>query len=458
MKSNTPKTSKVIENSEYLKDSEAVRKWLRLGNFSDGTGQGYTTGLNQYCKFHDMTPEQLIEEAEAEHAFLLKDQNILLRLADFKDSISDKSSNTQSFRMAGIHSFYRNHYIIIPSNPNKSRNGTTTLLKNDWKGFNKKVVRECLKHLNLRDRAILLCMISSGQARYEIRNLKIADVADVDNQNITTLHLHRSKSGTNYTTFFSPEATLAIKEYRKERRDRADKLDVTDDNPYLFVTSYNKQFTRLKDDTFNNVFLRLSEKMGREFETDDGTYNALRSHNFRKFFKTQMQNDGMAVWQVEHQMGHTLNSLDKAYFIAEQSKMKENYIVHLNAVSVETEVKEVSIEESEKFQKMQAEMTEMEKQNKALLEKMTSFEMFQKVIQDNLDIKSQLESQTMLHPEEFDFEPIRPDVIPTTDKSVEEIKGAVKNFDSNMKKAIEEEKKKSMIGTTEKSTTPMQQA
>jgi len=368
MTNNNQKTMKVISNSKYLRDSKAVKVWLRLGNFSDSTGQGYTQGLHQYCTFHDMKPDDLITEAESEHGLLLKDQNLLFRLADFKDSVSDKSPNTIAMRMSGIHSFYRNHYIIIPVNPNKARNGTTTMINNDWKGFNKKVVRECLKHLNLRDRAILLTMISSGQARAEIRNLKIADVVDVDNQNITTVHLHREKSGTNYVTFLSPEATLAIKEYRKERQDRADKIVVDDVNPYLFVTSYNNQFTKLKDDTFNNIFLRLSEKMGREFETADGTYNALRSHNFRKFFKTQMQNAGLPVWQVEHQMGHTLNSLDKAYFLAEQSKMKENYISHLSAISVETEIREVSIEESETFQKMQAEIAELRELKESLIE------------------------------------------------------------------------------------------
>ena len=369
MTNNNPKTTKVISNSEYLNESKAVKVWLRLGNFSDSTGQGYTQGLHQYCTYHHMTPDDLIKEAEAEHGKLLKDQNLLFRLADFKDSIAARSPNTISMRMAGIHSFYRNHYIIIPSNPNKSRNGNTTLIKNNWKGFDKKVVRECLKHLNLRDRAILLTMISSGQARHEIRHLRLADVADVDDQNITTVHMHRIKSGTNYTTFLSPEATLAIVEYRKERQDRADKMGVNDSNPYLFVTSYNNQFAQLKDDTFNNVFLRLSEKMGREFETADGTYNALRSHNFRKFFKTQMQNHGLPVWQVEYQMGHTLNSLDRAYFLAENSKMKENYLAHLSAVSVETEVKEVHIDESEEFQRMQeenakqaAELSEMKNQ------------------------------------------------------------------------------------------------
>ena len=442
MTNNNPKTTKVISNSEYLNESKAVKIWLRLGNFSDSTGQGYTQGLHQYCTYHNMTPDKLIEEAEAEHGLLLKDQRILLRLSDFKENISNKSPNTVSIRMAGIHSFYRNHYIIIPTNPNKSRNGTTTLIKNDWHGFDKKVVRECLKHLNLRDRAILLTMISSGQARAEIRNLKIAEVADVDNQNITTVHLHRVKSGTNYTTFPPSEATLVIAEYRKERKYKADKMGVDDVNPYLFVTSYNNQFAQLKDDTFNNIFLRLSEKMGREFETADGTYNTLRSHNFRKFFKTQMQNSGLPVWQIEHQMGHTLNSLDKAYFIAEKSKMKENYLKHLSAVSVETEIKEVHIEESERFQKMQEanieQAAELEEMKARMVEITELRDMVTSLTERVLTTEPLLEAQTTLHPEEFTSEYARPDTIATMTKGVDEIKDSLKNFDAKREKAEKE--------------------
>jgi len=192
------------------------------------------------------------------------------------------------------------------------------------------------------------------------------------------------------------------------------------------------------------TFIDLAKKMGKEFETDKGTFNALRGHNFRKFFKTQMQNHGLPVWQVEHHMGHELSPLDKAYFIEDEHKMKENYIKHLDAVMVETEVREVSIEESAEFQKVKAEMTELEEQNKALLEKMISLEMVQTVIQDNLDMKAQLESQTMLHPDEFDSEPIRPDVMPTTAMSVDEVKEQGNDFKGKMKKAIEEAKKNSI--------------
>jgi len=370
MSSEKYKTQKVIDNSEYLRDSKAVKRWLLIGNFADNTGQGYTLGLHKYCNFHKMTPEALIEEAEAETNLSPMRQNIVVRLAEFKNSISDLAVNTQNFNLTGVRSFYRNFYINIPTNPNKtSENGKTTLVKNDWRGFNKNVVRECLKHLNLRNRAILLTIVSSGMARNEIMNLKLDDIKDVDNQNITTVDLQRIKSGTNYRTFLSPEATQAIKSYLAERKARGEKYGVVDDNPYLFITLYDnhkkggrKIFEKLTVDGFNSIFIRMTEKMGHEFQTDDGTFNMLRSHNFRKFFLSAMQNNGLPKWQCEHQMGHTLNSLDKAYFVAEKNKMKQNYIKHLDAISVETEIKEVSIEESEKFQKMQAEYTEMKSQ------------------------------------------------------------------------------------------------
>ena len=102
------KTDKVIESSEFLKGSNAVKTWIRIGDFSDATGQGYTQGLKQYCAFHKMSPEELIEEAEEQHSLLPRQQNIILRLADFKKSISSKSPNTQKMHLAGVRSFYKN--------------------------------------------------------------------------------------------------------------------------------------------------------------------------------------------------------------------------------------------------------------------------------------------------------------------------------------------------------------
>jgi len=429
----------MIYDKKNLLVDEFVDEWLENTELAEKTAKNYKYAVKIYCELHKMTPTELIEEAEGDLQSnkLPRQYGIKKRLVQYQKFLTEsRSQSTKAIYTSGVKSFY--HYFEIPLPLAKRRNKIQTLIKNDWKGFGKDVVRNCLKHLNSRNRAMLLSIVSGGFAKNEILNLKISDTQNIDAQGITTVRLIREKTNTKYTTFLSMEATQAIREYLKDRKERTERLGITDDVPYLFVSVYKGEVKQLDGFAYNMTFIDLAKKMGKEFETDKGTFNALRGHNFRKFFKTQMQNHGLPVWQVESQMGHELSPLDKAYFIEDEHKMKENYVKHLEAVMVETEVKEVSIEESEKFQKMQAEMSELEDQNKALLEKMISLEMVQTVIQDNLDMKAQLESQTMLHPEEFTAEPIRPDTIATMTKGVDEIKDSVKNFDLNREKAEKE--------------------
>jgi len=435
----------MIYDKKNLLVDEFVDEWLENTELAEKTAKNYKYAVKIYCELHKMTPTELIEEAESDLQSnkLPRQYGIKKRLVQYQKFLTEsRSQSTKAIYTSGVKSFY--HYFEIPLPLAKRRNKIQTLIKNDWKGFGKDVVRNCLKHLNSRNRAMLLSIVSGGFAKNEILNLKISDTQDIDAQGITTVRLIREKTNTKYTTFLSMEATQAIREYLKDRKERTERLGITDDVPYLFVSVYKGEVKQLDGFAYNMTFIDLAKKMGKEFETDKGTFNALRGHNFRKFFKTQMQNHGLPVWQVEHHMGHELSPLDKAYFIEDEHKMKENYIKHLDAVMVETEVREVSIEESAEFQKVKAEMTELEEQNKALLEKMISLEMVQTVIQDNLDMKAQLESQTMLHPDEFDSEPIRPDVMPTTAMSVDEVKEQGNDFKGKMKKAIEEAKKNSI--------------
>ena len=434
---------------------EFVDEWLENTELAEKTAKNYKYAVKIYCELHKMTPTELIEEAESDLLSnkLPRQYGIKKRLVQYQKFLTEsRSQSTKAIYTSGVKSFY--HYFEIPLPLAKRRNKIQTLIKNDWKGFGKDVVRNCLKHLNSRNRAMLLSIVSGGFAKNEILNLKISDTQDIDAQGITTVRLIREKTNTKYTTFLSMEATQAIREYLKDRKERTERLGITDDVPYLFVSVYKGEVNQLDGFAYNMTFIDLAKKMGKEFETEKGTFNALRGHNFRKFYKTQMQNHGLPVWQVEHHMGHELSPLDKAYFIEDEHKMKENYIKHLDAVMVETEVREVSIEESEEFQKVKAEMTELEEQNKILIEKMVSLEMLQGLIQDNLNMKPLLEAQAMLHSEEFDSEPIRPDVIPTISISVAEVKEHGNDFKGKMKKAIEEEAKK----LKELPTTPTQQA
>jgi len=365
-------TSKI----DYLKD-ELVEQWLEDNTFSENTVRNYLRGLKHYCELNEMHPTALIEEAESDLKSdkLPRQYKIKSRLAQFTKEMAKKSDNTQSIYVTAVKSFYRHFEIPLPLN-GKSRK-KQTLLKNDWCGFGKDVVRKCLTHLSSRNRAILLTIVSSGLARAEILNLKLSDIGDVDEKGITTLKLQRQKSNVKFTTFLSQEATEAIQEYLKDRKARAAKLNIKDDCPYLFVSLYQGKIHPFDGFAWAAMFRELAIKMGKEFQTEKGTFNMLRGHNFRKFFKTQLQNDGMAHWQVEHMMAHTMDALEKAYFIEDSDKMKENYIQHMDAVTITHEVRQVTIEQSEEFQKLKA-------QNAQLMQKMAQMEMSEEAIFDRM--------------------------------------------------------------------------
>ena len=190
--------------------------------------------------------------------------------------------------------------------------------------------------------------------RSEILNLKFEDMINVDDKDITTLNIQRKKTGVNYTTFLSPEASAALQSYLSMRDDRANRKGLTDMSPYVFVTTYRKSFIQITPEGFNQIFLRLSDRMGEEFKTDKGTYNILRAHNFRKFFKSALQNSGLPEWQTEEMMGHSLTALDRAYFQADKEKMKENYVKHLNSISIEMEI--INVDNSDELEALKKEM------------------------------------------------------------------------------------------------------
>lgn len=346
---------------DYLKDDSLLNEWVNDSDFSENTIRNYLRGMKHYCVLQELTPSALIEEAEQDlqSGMLPRKYGIKRRFAQFNKEMGLKSDNTRGIYVSAVKSFYKHFEIPMPLNTGKSKK-KQTLIENDWCGFGKDTVRKCLTNLNSRNRAILLTIISSGLARAEIINLKLSDIADVDANGITTLKLQRKKTSSKFTTFLTSEATEAIQEYLKDRKARADKLNIKDDSPCLFVSFYQGEIHQFDGYTWAAMFRELALKMGKEFQTDKNVFNKLRGHNFRKFFKTQLQNDGMPHWQVEHHMAHELEALEQAYFIEDSDKMKETYIKHMNAVCIGAEIQQICIEESPEFQAMKAQVAEID--------------------------------------------------------------------------------------------------
>ena len=78
----------------------------------------------------------------------------------------------------------------------------------------------------------------------------------------------------------------------------------------------------------------------------------------RKFHTTALYNDGMSQDKVNDLQGKAKNKTDATYFMTNLDDLKYEYIQHLPAVTLNTDVEKLSIKSSQFIQ--------MEKENEAL--------------------------------------------------------------------------------------------
>ena len=102
----------------------------------------------------------------------------------------------------------------------------------------------------------------------------IADLGNCEGV-VPTFHIKRQKTGKHFTTFCSPEATLAINNYLLWR------IDSLLDRRRLFKVDPNY---------FTHGFSLVNERLNLG---KVGNYNRFRSHMLRKFHASALYNDGM---------------------------------------------------------------------------------------------------------------------------------------------------------------------
>jgi hypothetical protein len=169
-----------------------------------------------------------------------------------------------------------------------------------------------------------------------------------------------------------------------------EKRKVTHDS-YLFLRNKVKEeylltrdekLRRLTKANIIQAYKRLNEKLGTT--TEAGMFNPLRSHNMRKFFNTQLKNEGMDGDLIEYMMGHKLSGSKSHYYEGNPEKLKKIYARYVPFLTIS---KEVDVASSPEFQelreKYETERAAKEhfKTEKFELESMKNeLEKFQKVI------------------------------------------------------------------------------
>jgi hypothetical protein len=341
-------------------------------NLSETSITHYKWALQKYSVLNNMTLTELIKEADAEEekGIRLKNREISKRLKNFRSHLikNDASSNTIQGYFTKIKTFYRHFGIEIPYiPPAKMPTGRHERYRDIPTIDDIKQVLESTG--NLKHKAIILFMSSSGSARNETTHITVQDFIDAtkdyhDSTDIKDVldelegqkdvipifEIVRAKTSYLYYTCCSPEATIAIIKYLKSRP----------------VLKNDDKLFDVNNSGLKAIFNRLNDnnKFGKK-----GHQNFFHSHALRKFHATTIEDVDLA----NALQGRKSNPIKEAYFKKNPKRLRERYIPHLNKLMI-NRVETFNVA-SEEYQELKKQFKENKKESKIKDEKIDSLEM-----------------------------------------------------------------------------------
>ena len=280
-----------------LMDDDVINNWWKRIDARDSTRIRYVQGIAHFFTFIEetelplgKTPEKVLEYARTkvkEDVLLWRDE-IEGIFANFEDWLKNKTkvlnSEEQAVKLApktvknniaAVRSFFNAYNIDVPKRKNRQK--VKTLVENNHR-LTKDIVKEAIKYADVRQKAIILCMLSAGFGDSDILNLRVDNfikgrgympqrISDLKTWiieekrkceeainegtfefGITTLFVRREKTSVDYYTFLTPEATLAILDYLAWRNRETEyvknigigklieeKKKIRSPNDYLFI-------------------------------------------------------------------------------------------------------------------------------------------------------------------------------------------------------------------------------
>jgi len=388
-------------NHMDISDDKRIKDFFMLRDLGESTKRTYLIRLTKYSKFTGLTPTELIEEAKTDQIEnpWIKERRITKHLVSYKNHLQEKGSsfNTIKTDMATVKGFYHEHDIDTPRIRIKNREKKQRITTDDIVG--KKHIKEALKHSNIKYRAIILLMSSSGMGSAEMIHLNwqhflnaISDYIHLvgkeqfdipyiteklrENRNlILTWDIHRYKTSHPYTTFSTPEANLAILDYLNQRNAENKPINNLEDPLFL---SGNTRISRWSTQKYF-VYLNDTCQFGKS-----GKNRFFTSHKLRKYFASTLNSNRVPEMFTKWLLGHNANQTVDRYVKPNITALKEEYTRLIPQLSIErVEVKEITTKEYDQLLK---ELRKKEKEQKRMDEKMDKLEaMIQGLLKKELE-------------------------------------------------------------------------
>ena len=328
----------------YTQNNKILTRYNIERDLAKKTIDHYEVTLNQYSEYQDKTLEDLLEEAylEEDNHIPMRHRKIRERLENYRIHLIERGLLPSSINehFSRIRTFYKHNLVDLP--PYKKMTVEHKESINDLP--TKKDIKNFLSATsNLRLRAIVLFMYSSGSSTNETVHISIQDFIDAtsDYHNevrienviyalknrddiVPTFNMYRHKTHTPYFTFCTPEATSAIILYLESRLLEEGGI------------SHDSMLFNLQGASIKMAFKRITNKLG--MPKYENGFSKFRPHALRKAFASELYNADLDSMTIDFLSGRTIPLTQQAYFKADPIKLKKKYMLFMNNLTVFDEV------------------------------------------------------------------------------------------------------------------------
>ncbi len=164
--------------------------------------------------------------------------------------------------------------------------------------------------IQIRDKAILELLFSTGLRVSELANLKVENV-NLKKDEFSV----RGKGGKIRIVFLSEQARYWLKEYLNKRLTTS---------PYLFVAHDRANTAREKDDT-KPLTPRSIERLVQKYAKQAGIMKKITPHTIRHSYATDLLRNGADIRSVQSMLGHASITTTQIYTHVTNKRLREVY-------------------------------------------------------------------------------------------------------------------------------------
>ena len=214
--------------------------------------------------------------------------------------------------------------------------------------YSVKEIEQILSKCDVRARACVLIMTSTGMRIGGLKDLQIGDLKKIDEFGLYMIWVYNRSRKDCYYTFTTPECAKAIDEYLEYRK-RTGGEDISKDKFPLIrdkfrMEDYFKAPKFISIRTLSHVFEDALRRAGVNQPTAAALATKSRwqkkrdvmfSHGFRKFFITQCDKAHISFTVREYLSGHQLPYVDANYIRTTEEERLQEYVKAIPLLTID---------------------------------------------------------------------------------------------------------------------------